>query len=246
MCEKGTGARVVISVIIACFLFSTTAQGQIFRQRTPESGGMGYSIFGGSTLDIDALNSRLERSGYSAISDNFFSTGGGGHWIFNNGVVIGGEVQTLLGDEAISGNYNHSVTAGYGIFNVGYNVYRMNQLRLYPLLGLGGGVLNFKISETPASLSFDEVLENPERSVQLSTGGFLLSFAVGMDYLLPLGKDETGIGGFVFGIRAGYTLYPFKSGWVLDDIDISGAPDMGITGPFMRLTFGGGGLEIME
>jgi len=226
MCEKGTGARVVISVIIACFLFSTTAQGQILRQRTQESGGMGYSIFGGTTLDVDAFNSRLEQGGYTAISDNFFSTGGGGHWIFNNGVVIGGELQTLLGDEVTNGIYKHSVTAGYGIFNMGYTVYSENQLRLYPLLGLGGGVLNFKISETPASLAFDDILANPERSVQLWTGGFLLSFAVGMDYLLPLGRDESGIGGFVFGIRAGYVLSPFMSGWLLDDLDISDAPDL--------------------
>ena len=96
---------------------------------------------------------------------------------------------------------------------MGYIVYTKKQLWLYPLLGLGGGGMNLKIKEKPSSLSFDDVLDNPKRSVEISTGGFLLSFAVGMDYLLILGEDKKGKGGLAFGIRAGYTLSPFKRGW---------------------------------
>ena len=243
MCGKGKIASVLIVVTATLILFSTTSQSQGLVKHAREGGGMGYSMFGWGTLDIEALNSRLESKGYSSMSDNFFSVGGGGHGIINNKVIIGGEGHTLLGEEITSGNYKNSINVGYGFFNVGYIVYSKKQLRLYPLLGIGGGGINLKIKEKPVSLSFDDVLNDPERSVELSTGGFLLSFAVGMDYLLLLGGDEEGEGGLVFGLRAGYTLSPFKRGWEMDEIEISGAPDIGITGPFIRLMFGGGGFE---
>ena len=243
MCGKGNIAIVLIVVAVASILFANNSQSQGLVQHAREGGGMGYFMFGWSTLDIEALNSRLESKGYSSMSDNFFSFGGGGHGIIKNRVIIGGEGHGLLVEEVTSGNYKNSVNVGYGFFNVGYIVYTKKQLRLYPLLGLGGGGMNLKIREKPVSLSFDDILNDPERSVELSTGGFLLSFAVGMDYLLILGKDEEEKGGLVFGLRAGYILSPFKSGWKMDEIEISGAPDMDITGPFIRLMFGGGGFE---
>ncbi len=243
MCGKGNIANILIVVAVASILFTATSQSQGLLQHARESGGMGYSMYGWSTLDIEALNSRLERKGYSSMSDNFFSVGGGGHGIIDNKVILGGEGHGLLGEEVTSGNYKNSVTVGYGFFNVGYIVYSKKQLRLYPLVGLGGGGMNLKIREKPSSLSFDDVLDDPERRVELSTYGFLLNFAVGMDYLLILGEDEKGKGGLVFGLRAGYTLSPLKRAWRMDELEISGAPDMGITGPFIRLMFGGGGFE---
>lgn len=245
MCGKVKTVKILI--VVTSILFSTNSQSQEQVRRTQEVGGMGYSMFGRSTLDIEALNSRLEGKGYSSMSKTFFTVGGGCHWIFNNRVIIGGEVHTLLGEEATSGNYKNSINVSYGFFNIGYSVYRKKQFNFYPVVGLGGGTMNLKIGEKPAPLSFDDVLDNPERSVELWTGGFLLSLAVGMDYLLILGENEKGKGGLVFGLRAGCTLSPFKkSGWVLEDIDIPGAPEMGITGPFIRLMFGGGGFEKKE
>jgi len=47
----------------------------------------------------------------------------------------------------------------------------------------------------------------------------------------------------VFGLRAGYTLSPFKRDWQMDELEISDAPEMGMTGPFIRFMFGGGGFE---
>ena len=53
--------------------------------------------------------------------------------------------------------------------------------------------------------------------------------------------DEKGKGGMVLGVRAGYTFSPFKGDWNMDDLEISGAPETGITGPYIRLMIGGGG-----
>ena len=85
-----------------------------------------------------------------------------------------------LGDEQPSGDYMNSLNAGFAFFNVGYTVYSKRQLRLYPLIGIGGGWMNLKIREKSVPLSFDDILDNPERSVNLLTGGLLLNAAIGM------------------------------------------------------------------
>lgn len=242
-------ARIIVTftvAIVVSILFANISQGQ---EKTPvakESGGMGYSMFGRSAIAINDLNAKLESKGYSRISDNFFSVGGGGHSIINNRLIIGGEGHSLLGEEATSGNYNSSLYIVYGFFDLGYVVYSIKDLRVYPLLGLGGGGMNLKIAEKLTSLSLDDVLDNPKRRAELSTGGFLINLALGIDYLLTLSKDEKGRGGLLLGLRAGYTLSPFKSGWVMDDIEISGAPEIGITGPYIRLMIGGGGISKKE
>ena len=67
-----------------------------------------------------------------------------------------------------------------------------------------------------------------------------------MDYPLIIGENKEGKGGLVFGIRAGYSLSPIKGDWKMDEIEISNAPNTGITGPFVRLIFGGGEFENKE
>ncbi|MFC1569197.1 hypothetical protein ACFL4L_03075 [bacterium] len=208
-----------------------------------ETGGMGYSIFGQTTIAMDDMNTRLESKGYTGLSDKFFSVGGGGHSILKEKWIIGGEAHVLLGDDAVTGNYTSSILINYGFANFGIVAWSMKDLRVYPLLGLGGGSMNLKIRENLSSLSMDEVLDNPERGVNLVTGGVLLNLALGVDYLISFGEDEEGRGGMMLGFRAGYTLAPFKGGWTMDDIEITGAPEIGITGPYIRLMIGGGGFS---
>ena len=239
---RGKNPLTVGAVIIMSFL-CTIAQAQETAAHGKEGGGKGYFMLGGNIIDIKSLNSKLESKGYSKFSDNFISFGGGGHGIIGK-VIIGGEGHTLIGEETTSGSYKSSIEAGYGFFNMGYLIYTTGIVNVYPILGLGAGGMSVKIIEkgTP---SFDEVLDNPmdnsKKSVELSTGGFLLNLAFGADYLLKFGGDEKGGGGLVFGLRIGYTFTPAKGDWEMDGIDISGGPDVGITGPYVRLMVGGGG-----
>lgn len=237
-------AKIVVHLVgvVAVFLLLTNmAQSQENLLVVKENGGMGYSMFGSATIGISDLNAKLEEKGYSTMSDNFFSVGGGGHSIINNKFIIGGEGHTLLGEEVSSGNFRNSTNITYLFANLGYVVYSIKDLRIYPLLGLGGGVMNLSIAEKTSSVSMDDILDNPKREVSISKGGFLLNLSVGIDYLLCFGQDETGRGGMLLGIRAGYTLSPFKSGWTLNDIDVEGSPEMGMSGPYVRFMIGGGG-----
>lgn len=239
MLLKGKFALTMGVVVIASIFLCNITEAQEVTTSAKEGGGRGYFMFGGKIIDIKSLNSRLERKGYSKLSDNFISLGGGGHGIIGR-VIIGGEGHGLIGRETTSGSYKTSIGAGYGFFNFGYIVYSSKRLSVYPLLGLGGGGMSLEIIEREP-ISFDEVLDNPKRSAELSICGFLLNLALGIDYLLKLGGDEKGEGGLVFGLRIGYTLTPIKGSWEMDGIDISGGPEIGITGPYIRLMIGGGG-----
>jgi len=243
MLEKmKTVAALTLVAVMSLFIVSI-AQSQEVTSEAKKEEGRGYFMFGGSILDIKDLNSRLESKGYSKFSDNLFSLGGGGHGIINR-VIIGGEGHGLFGGEkesAISGEtYKTSLAVGYGFFDIGYILYSKGDLNIYPFLGLGGGGISVKIAEREAP-SFDEVLDNPKRSANLSSGGFLLNLALGVDYLLKLAEDENGEGGLVFGLRMGYTFTPIKGDWQMDGIDVSGGPEVGITGPYIRFMIGGGG-----
>ena len=98
---------------------------------------------GAATFDIDDLNSRFYNKGYSEISDNFISFGGGFFHKVSDKLMIGCEGQLLLGEEESSiiggKRYKSSIFDAYDFFNTGYLVYARKHLDIYPILGLGLG-----------------------------------------------------------------------------------------------------------
>ena len=131
---------------------------------------------------------------------------------------------------------------GYGCFDIRYLVYSKKGLNVYPLLGLGGGGLSFKVAEV-STPSFADLLENPKRNVELNYGGFLVNVSLGVDYLIKFAEDETGAGGLIIGFQAGYMLAPFTHDWKIDKNDVTGGPDIGFNGPYVKIMFGGGGMS---
>jgi len=242
MNRKARKITALTLLIVVGVFFAGNSRGQGNASAVREFGGMGYSMFGRSIINLTDLNKKFESNGYSTISEKFFAVGGGGHAIINNRLIIGGEGYSLLGESVTSGNYTNSVIAGCGFINVGYNIFSVKDFRIYPLAGLGAGVMNLKIYEDIESLSFDEILQIPARSSVMSKGGLVLNLALGAEYLLKFTEDESGRGGMLLGVRAGYTVSPFKGKLGMDEIEISGAPKMGITGPYIRIMIGGGAI----
>ncbi len=211
--------------------------------------GRGYFMIGGSLLNVDDLNASLSENGYSELSDSYLSLGGGGHGIVRGKIVVGGEGHALLGRTKTSSvgdqQYDTKLSGGYGLFNIGYVLFKKGGLNVYPLLGIGGGGVELKIAQSSVG-SFEDVLSDPNRGSELSTGGLLLDFALGADHLFILGSDDKEEGGILIGLRCGYTLAPFTRDWNLSGDNLSGGPDFGISGPYFRLAIGGGGSSISE
>jgi len=240
-CTKILNAIVVGVIGLGVFVTPLFSQDSI--SSTNESGGMGYSLFGRNTIGLGDLNEQLTNKGYSELSESFFLVGGGGHAILNSKWIIGGEGYSLLGDEVTTSNFNSSIMLTCAFFDVGYIVYSIKDLRVYPLVGFGVGGMNLKIAEDVESLSLDEVLDNPRRGVELSTTGALLNLSIGVDYLVNFSGNAQERGGILLGIRAGYMVSPFKGSWTMDDVELSGAPEASMTGPYIRILFGGGAVS---
>jgi hypothetical protein len=229
----------LVLLIIGCILFVGNASGQTTGQTGGEVGGMGYSILGTSVLKVDALNERLENYGYSPFSKNFFTVGGGGHAVKGR-FLLGGEGGSLLGNSETAGNSKSTLIMGYGMFNIGYTLISAKDFRLYPLAGIGAGAMKFTVTESSGTVSFNDILETPGRSSVMSSESFILSISLGADYVISLSGNEEERGGPYIGVRAGYTLSPFSSKLKLDDADVTGAPEMGFSGLFIKVLIGGG------
>jgi hypothetical protein len=226
---------------LLAFLFFVPA---VFASDAPPGmgeGGAGYFSTGFTWLDIDELNDALKGSalGFKTFDENVISYGGGGYGIIMGRVMIGGEGYGFSREESNT-IYVQRLSGGWGMFNAGYLVIHKAGFRVFPVVGVGGGGMELRITESP-NIGFDEIMTDPARESLLGVGGFMLSGGIGVDYLLKLGEDKEGYGGLIFGIRAGYTQSFFTSGWSMGDIDIIGGPDVGISGFYIRFTVGGGG-----
>lgn len=230
------------SIVFALLSFQL-AFGQDKSSNSKVVGGMGYFMIGIGSLDIDGVNTRLEAAGMSTFSNNFLSLGGGGHSI-NGNLILGGEGHGMGVGEISEGDYTSSLSVGYGFFDIGYAVYSTDAFYVYPLIGIGGGGMSVRIVERGTSPSFNDVLENPKRGVEISTGGFLLNLSLGTDYVFAMEKGKNGRGGFSIGLRIGYVFTPIKGDWSMDETKLSGSPETAITGPYVRLLLGGGGFGV--
>jgi hypothetical protein len=207
----------------------------------------GYFMIGSAPLDLDPINDRLAGKGFTEISDKFISVGGGMFMREHERFLFGVEGHLLLADENTSmvggKQYASTAVAGYGFLNTGYLVYAGDRFDLYPVFGIGLGGMGLKLGQA----SFDDILDNPQSPAYLTTYSFLLNVALGADYKIKLpGNNHDGF--FSVGVRGGYAFAPFDSGWNMEDwgYSLSGDPEGGIEGPYVRFTIGGGGQVSMK
>jgi len=200
-----------------------------------EERGTGFFAVGTQVADLGPLNNRLSNAGYPTFSSEMVSLGGGGYGVVGNRLMLGGEGHGLLTAEGTRQGRNVSVGGGYGLFNIGYLFSPASRLRVYPLLGLGGGGLQLDIESEGTADNFDEVLETPNRSATVGRASLLVSLGGGLEY--QFGTPGEGRSARL-GLRAGYVLSALRSDWQLDDQALADGPDASLRGPFVRLTIG--------
>lgn len=203
-----------------------------------KSGGMGFFATGYQMIDIKELNSRLKLFGLPQFDKSYVSLGGGGFGILNN-FVIGGEGHGLVGSDLSNQSYQTNLTAGYGLFDMGYLIYSSNGLKIFPIIGFGGGGIDLRINEKNL-VDFDQVLNNPKKGSVLSVAGLMLNFGLNLFYNLNLSGDEERLGGLSFGLNLGYTHFLQLGNWSLFETEIAGGPKVGLSGFYIRFTIGGG------
>ncbi|MBA3405031.1 MAG: hypothetical protein H0U13_10165 [Gemmatimonadaceae bacterium] len=194
---------------------------------------------GVSRIGTRPLNDRLAANGYPTFGQAAVAVSIGGYRILSRALMLSAEWHGLIiGEEAHEGG-EVGVGAGYGTLGVGYMVELSPYARVYPRLGLGVGGLGLWIQNHVDSVGFDEVLANPKpeptlREPVLGRDGPVIDLGAGVEFF-PARRDR----GVLIGLRAGYLVAPFSSGWdLVYHGKASGGPDANISGAYVRIMVG--------
>lgn len=245
--RSGFARAAAAALAVALLMWPAAAVAQEIDEE--EGRGGGYFQAGFMMLDVDELNASLIGAGYPGLDDSYLTLGGGGFGMTGR-FLLGGEGHAVVGsaETTADGALEVRLGGGYGLFRVGYLAYSVEGLDVFPMIGVGGGGMNLSLLERSAP-TFDDVLADPQRSSNLSTGTFLLDGSVAVFYRPSFAQtepdpeeEEDDRGGLLLGLQAGYTFAPGNSSWRLDAINtVAGGPDTKLQGFYVRLSIGGWG-----
>jgi hypothetical protein len=240
---------VVSSALLIGLSLATAADAEV-RSKPPASkrplwGGFGYGSVGFSVGRFANLENELRRP--DALGEHFsLSTaaawlGGGGKALIWGRFLVGGKGHALLVPTSCSPVAKTSFVGGGGGLELGYVVYNAKRYLVYPYVGLSGYGVSLSIENWGAGasnirLGSQTVL--PGRTAQIDTGFAVAEFGAGMQRMFLFGSS-----GILVGAEAGFLTTFFRaSEWTnLFGIGVHGLSSTGLSGAFLRLTFGGGG-----
>ena len=203
------------------------------------SGGGGFTI-GYGYMDVSALQKFIPE-GIGNFNNQHLLIGGTGHGFIEN-IVIGGSGSGMIGSELSTDSFKYSLGGGYGTFDLGYLIVNKEKIKVYPMLGIGGGGYSIRISENQ-SLSVNEIVSNPAREINVSAGRFIFDFSMNLNLVpaLDYNEDTGAYGGIMTGLKVGYIYSLPSSGWSYSGGAINGGPDFGFNMIYAKLIVGGFG-----
>lgn len=223
-------------IIVLCLTIGMTASAQPTTMGSYDGGAMAYFLTGGRMLNLTDLDRRLVEEYDTRFNTSFFMTVGGGGQVTFGSIILEGEGQRIMGITRNTDSYQIELQGSYGLFNVGLAPFRPFGIRLYPLLGVGRGTMELKISER-AVLPLDTTEAQSDYPREFSSSSILFNLGLGMDYILNLSGEEMDKTVLVMGLRGGYILSPFDDRW-----EFAGTPRSNMSGFYFRFMIGGGAL----
>jgi hypothetical protein len=196
----------------------------------------GFFIGGGGVRQVDHANTVLNNAGIPGVS-KYYASFGFGHTTRVKRMITTTELMGTTSNRWSSNDQTSQLDAAYGLWNVGFDVIKIPEFNLYPLVGLGGGVLNL------ASQTNEESFNNFATTARayplnLWQGVFLLNAGLAADIIFP-SRDQHA---FTLGLRGGYMFDPkTRPVWRQDNVKITGGPAPDLSGPYIKLVLGSTG-----
>lgn len=195
--------------------------------------------------DLPALSQALQDRGYGAISPDFWSAGGMFQTVAWN-VIAEFEGQSGVNMPLLNDDFWAQVSAGNFFVNLGYQFKPLENLRIYPLVGIGASFVDVRFTRLARVYDFDAFLDQPGWYGQMNNTALSLNLGLGLELQGWLGT---------LGLRGGYVWSPIPSAWWsnsafdTDNDDTSSArdarnalllngPGMAPQGPYLKLVFG--------
>lgn len=194
---------------------------------------------GFSFLDTGAFNRTLEGAGFTPLSGTLISQGASAHIILER-VLLGASGQSIQGFRTTASQGGSlSVSGGYGLFQLGYQVWAKDGFSLYPILGIGGGQLQISGSDSLNNLFG---LSPTSAINRLETSQVILDLGLGGDYLIDLNGDPHQRSGLLVGLKLGYVFVPSPPQWEHNRQVVGGSalPQLSSQGPYISLSLGMG------
>lgn len=206
----------------------------------------GSLVIGPGWIDPGDLEGRLREHGFEEVDPQVVLLGLSGRILFDNSIALGG-AGAIVGRPEVEGSGEYDATLGYNTLRAegGYALLHSDTWLLLPKLALG--VYSATVSlHDDRNASFDELLEEPGTTTNLSSRGFLVGALVDFEFRFAPGRtDDAARGFFGVGIEGGYFYSVPLSSWRMDsEAAVANGPDAPLTGGFVGVTLGGGVLDL--
>lgn len=201
---------------------------------------------GPAWIDPGDLEDRLRAHGFEDVDTQVVLLGLSGRIIFDNAVALGLGA-AILGRAAVDGPGEYDATLGYNTLRAegGYAFIHSDTWLLLPKLALGVYSATLSLNDD-RDTTFDELLEEPGTTTNVSSRGFLMGALLDFEFRFAPGQTDAAARGFFgVGIEGGYLYSVPLSSWRLESgAEVDDGPDAPLTGGFVGVTVGGGVLDL--
>jgi hypothetical protein len=210
---------------------------------TPKLGGISFLV-GAALLDMGPINDHLaaNRTAFPKDLPSAYPVfGGQGYGLFSRFLIGGSGAAIFSRTVDAASERKIAASGGWGTFDFGYQVLRVNGFMIAPVLSVGGYGMAVTVAQK-GKVDFDDALTT-NRSSTMSNDGVLTGISlIANTVVLGRGAQVPGARtGWTLGLRIG-ALYgiPIR-GFRSNGSEVIGDPTYGLRGGYAALSIGLGG-----
>lgn len=203
----------------------------------PATAGTGVQ-FGSVGFQSSAFNTQLASQGRGQL-DKRILTIGVQSWVRWDRLMVLASSNTYLPTRAVATNYTTETKGAYGTLDLGIPIIIQRKTLVYPLAGLGlststvtlrrNGNVNFNDD-------FRDIPSDGGRNIDITARRYQAHIGAGLDRVFTPQWPKLLL---TVGLRAGYMTPLGDPKWRSGPERVNGAPELGLKGGYVRLTFGG-------
>ena len=199
----------------------------------------GISIQGGGVaLNSAAFNTQLALQGRGLLKKTTHTLGVES-WMRWDRVMLIASSQQYLPVRAGATNYTTETSGSHGALSIGVPIILARTMLVYPLAGVG-------LSNTSVTLrrngtvafnpNFRDIPSTGGRNIDITARRYQAHVGAGLDQVFKPAWPNLLMS---IGLRAGYVAPMGDTKWRSGAEDVTGAPELGLKGAYVRLTLGG-------
>ena len=183
---------------------------------------------------------------FKELSAHYGLIGGSGYIMLGD-FLVGATGQAIFGPEIEHGTQKVELLGGMGFANLGYAFVNTDRLKIYPMMGIGGGTIGM-LKSNHGDLEMDEILDNSLGEMKVSIRNLMMDFSAGLDFspYWKIHRNNKSGGALNLGLRAGYIFGAENNHWVYRGGEVLGGPDFGMSSFYVKVLVGVSGFTTIN